>query len=395
MKLEMTKFPGFTIADPNFGDSNDNDDNDIDDENDDIPPAQYNSRSPHRGSWNSTDFLINYNKKYKKSMPTMFRDSIIHQTLSCLIGKFKPNALLVGAAGVGKTKIVEDIARMLAANDPLIPDQLAGYTIWELPLSNIVSGSGIVGDIEEKTQAVLAFASNPKNKVILFIDEVHMLLSGIRHYDSIAQMMKPVLARNDTKFICATTLQEVQNLMQDPAFNRRFTRLIVDELSQAQTIQVLQQLKNSMCEHYENKVVLTDDIIEEIISIADEYKTMGSHRPDNAITLLDRAMADAFINKKIEEKALLSSGAAKKSQRQNSSIELDAPSIRKVAMKIMTGNNEKTEFNIDELRSSLSVIKGQDKIVEYMIDVIERDNLNIFPRIKPLTLLFAGNSGVG
>lgn len=84
------------------------------------------------------DYLIDYNDAFRNEQPTRFRDEVINQTLSCLIGMFKPNALLVGAAGVGKTKIVEDIARRLASKDPALPEQLDGYTVYELPLSNIV-----------------------------------------------------------------------------------------------------------------------------------------------------------------------------------------------------------------------------------------------------------------
>ena len=341
------------------------------------------------------DLLINYNEKFKRSLPVMFRDSVLHQTLSCLIGKFKPNTLLIGAAGVGKTKIVEDIARRIAVNDSLIPDQLLGYTIWELPLSNIVSGSGLVGDVEKKTKDVLNFASDPANKAILFIDEVHLLMNGDKSYEKIAQIMKPAMARSDTRIIGATTLQEYQNLMNDPALNRRFTRLIVDELSQEQTREILKQVREPLFEHYNRRIAITDRMIEEIVAVADEYKTMGSHRPDNAITLLDRAMADAYIQRKILEDESKDDPETLAVLKENPTIALSKSQMKRTAMKLMTGNNEKTEVSIDSLRENLSVIKGQDKILEYLIDAIERDNLNIFPREKPLTLLFAGNSGVG
>lgn len=341
------------------------------------------------------DYLINYNEKFKNGSPTLFRDSVIQQTLSCLIGKFKPNALLIGAAGVGKTKIVEDIARRIATDDPLIPDQLKGYTIYELPLSNIVSGSGLVGEVERKTKNILNYAQDPANKVILFIDEIHMLIGTSPIYEKIAQLMKPALARGDMKVIGATTLQEAQNIMDDPAFNRRFTRLIVDELSQDQTKTILKQMAVSMFNHYNNKIAINDKVIDEIVSVADEYKTAGSHRPDNAITLLDRAMADAYIQRKILEQNAQNDPTLLAALSATPTISLSKSQMKKTAMKLMTGNNEKTEISIDAIRNSLSVIKGQDNIIDYLLDTIERDSLNICPRTKPLTLLFAGNSGVG
>lgn len=328
------------------------------------------------------EYLINYNDKYKDDLPTLYRDSVIQQTLSCLIGKYKPNGLLVGAAGVGKTKVVEDIARRIANNAPIIPRQLEGYTVWELPLSNIIAGSGLVGDVEKKTRKIIDFATKPENKVILFIDEIHMLTESHSGspYSKIAQIMKPALARGDMKVIGATTLQESQELMRDPAFNRRFTRLIVDELTQTQTFEILKNMQGTMCKHYLGEVLIDDKVLEEVVAVADEYKTIGAHRPDNAITLLDRVMADALIG---------GNGVYEKP------IHLSRRQMRKTAKKIMTGDNEKTEIDIDSLGKRLSVIKGQDTVLEYLKDALKRDNLNLFPREKPLTFLFAGYSGVG
>ncbi len=344
-----------------------------------------------------TDYLINYNTEFANSQPVMFRDNVIQQTISCLIGKFKPNALLVGAAGVGKTKIVEDIARRIAIKDSLIPDTLADYTVFELPLSNIVAGSGLVGEVERKTKDILNFAQDPKNKVILFIDEIHMLVGESQTYDKIAQIMKPALARGNMKVIGATTLQESQNLMDDPAFNRRFTRLIVDELSQDQTKEILKQMTIPMFDHYNKRVAINDKVIDEIVTVADEYKTIGSHRPDNAITLLDRAMADALISRKVMENqaALNNDQTLLQALQASPTIVLSKSQMKKTAMKIMTGNNEKEVTDINLLKSNLSVVKGQDDIIEYLVDTIQRDSLNLYPRTKPLTVLFAGNSGVG
>ncbi len=334
------------------------------------------------------EYLINYNDLFKDETPTLFRDSLIQQTISCMIGKFKPNALLVGPAGVGKTKIVEDIARRIANNDPLIPKNLRDYTIWELPLSNIVSGSGLVGDVERKTKAVLEYAQNPNNKAILFIDEIHMLAEGNQTYDKIAQLMKPALARGNMKVIGATTLQESQCLLNDPAFNRRFTRLIVDELSKEQTVEILIHMADEMVHHYNHIIDLDAQVLREVVNVADHYKTIGSHRPDNAIALLDRTMADAVLQEML-------SGNKGKSKKKSSPKLLTEEQMKKTAMKLMTGNNEKVETDMALLKKNLEVIKGQDEILEYLIDVFERDNLNLFPRKVPLSILFAGNSGVG
>lgn len=331
-------------------------------------------------------YIFNLNNRQGKADRTMYREHVIHQALSCLIGRSKPNVLLIGAAGVGKTRIVKDIAERLADDDPLIPEQIAGYSIWELPLASMMSGTVFRGDLESRIKMILDFAGDPKNKAILFIDEIHMLVDGRSNYDSIAQILKPALASGEVKVIGATTLQEAQNLKDDPAFNRRFTRLIVDELSQEQTAELLWKEARELMEHYGCRVSIEEDQIGEVVAIADEYKTIGVHRPDNAITLLDRAMADAVIDRRKE------SGSASKD---DEAIRLDSDRIRKTAIRLMTGNSERTVVDLEALKEKLSVIKGQDDAINYLIKMIRKDNLPVFPRKKPLTFLFAGSSGVG
>ncbi len=369
---------------------------DGEDGEEDINPEEMDALTPFfsRRELDATEYLINYNERFKDSSPTLFRDEVIAQTESCLIGRTKPNALLIGPAGVGKTKIVEDIARRIAIHDESVPDQLRDCTIWELPLSNIVAGCGLVGDLEKKAMTIIDFAQNPENKCILFIDEVHLMVGEGHTYDKLAQLFKPALARGDMKVIAATTLQESQNLMRDPAFNRRFTRLIVDEFTKEQTEEILKQMQVTMFDHYHKTVALSDSVIREIVVTADEFRTAGSHRPDNAITLMDRAMADAFIARRKLE-ALATDPKVIRELEKNPIAMLTRSQLRETAMKIMTGNSEKTEPDMDRLRQKLSVIKGQDEAIGTVMDIITRDHLNLYPRTSPITLLFTGNSGVG
>ena len=327
-----------------------------------------------------TDFLINYNERFKDSHLILFRNEVIQQVFSCLIGKYKSNALLIGAAGVGKTRIVENIAKMLADDFPLLPPQLKGCTIWELPLSALISGSGVVGDVEKKTKQVIDFASDSRNKVILFIDEMHMLMCGDKQYNIASQILKSALARGSIRVMGATTLQEANDLMRDPAFNRRFNRIVVDEFTKEQTIYLLKDMRSELIEHYDGRIILGRKVIEETVEIADRYRLSGSHRPDNAITLLDRAMAEIFV----------SECYSKRNQ-----IHLTPKHIKNTALKLTTGNTFSDKTDIISLKSKLSVIKGQDDVLENIIDCIKRDGLEIFPHTKPLTLLFAGGSGTG
>lgn len=336
------------------------------------PPA-----NPFTHTSDPREHLINYNEKFKDSKPILFRNEIVRQTLSCLIGKYKTNVLLIGAAGVGKTRIAEDIARMLAANDPVIPPQLQGYTVFELPISALVSGSGIVGSLEKKTRSVIDFASDINNKVILFIDEIHMIMSN-RIYSTVAEILKPALARGSIKVIGATTLQEADVFMADPAFNRRFNRISVDELTKEQTAKILWSLRSSFRDHY-GDIAIGKKVITEAVEAVDRYKIPG-HRPDNAVTLLDRTIADALITP---------------NGYNHDPILLTAQNVTDTAKRLSTGNENIENINTDELRKKLSVIKGQDDVVECIIGCIQRNNLDLFPRTRPLSLLFVGGTGTG
>lgn len=339
--------------------------------------------------------VINYNEKYKLTGATLFRDEIIQQTLAVLIGKNKPNALLIGAAGVGKTKIVEDIAFRLANDHPVMPDKLKGHTIYELPISNVVSGSSFVGQLEEKLKAVIDFMCDPKNKAILFIDEIHSLVGGSETYNKIGEILKPALARGDMKVIGATTLQESQNLMDNPAFNRRFSRIIVDELSREQTFEILKTMKGSFFTHYNNKISISDDTLGTVAVLADEYHSAGNHRPDTAITLLDRSIAEAVVTRKILEEQAKGNPNALAALQAVPLIPITEKQIKKTAIKISTGNNKKADLDVDALMVSLSIIKGQDEIIGKIVEQIKRRESNFFPKTKPLTMMFAGTSGVG
>lgn len=350
---------------------------------------------PAQGNDDATQYLVNYNERFQKSGNAMFRDNIVSQTLGVLIGKNKPNPMLVGHAGVGKTKIAEDIAFRLANDDPTIPDTLKGYTVWELPLSNIVAGSGIVGQIEEKVQSVVDFACDKSNKCILFIDEIHQLAGRDHIYSQIAQILKPALARGDIKVIGATTMQESQDLIKDPAFNRRFTRIIVDELTKEQTIEVLKMAKPSYINHYGNKLVIDDKTLELVATIADQYAKAGNHRPDTALTLLDRACGETIVNRKAQEAKAANDPIMLQALKANPIITLSEPKVRNTAMKIATGQAEKVSFDADRMKTHMSVIKGQDDIIDQLINRLTKADRNLFPRKTPLTFLFAGTSGVG
>lgn len=341
-------------------------------------------------AFDPNDMMVNLNKK--KHTPTLFRDSVISQLMSVLIGESKPNALLVGPAGTGKTKIAEELAHRIETLNPSVPSMLQGYTVWALQLSDIVAGSGIVGELEEKVNQILDYLSNPKNKAIVFIDELHVLFSG-ETYKKIAQILKPAMSRGKLKVIGATTTQEAKSIETDPAFNRRFTKVLVDELSKEQTLEILKSYRATLVKHYNTTFNFDDDLGKIIINIADEFCNVGSHRPDNALTLLDRSIAQAIIQK--QEMLNDPDPNVQNMAKAMPGVMLSEASIQRTAFKITTGNNEPKVFDKNELINDFAVIKGQDEIVDKLINIIEKYDMRLRPRKTPLTLLFAGASGVG
>lgn len=343
------------------------------------------------------EMLIDYNERFKNAAPALYRDALIAQTISVLIGKNKPNPLLVGPAGVGKTRIAEELSRLIANGSPLIPSQLSSSTVYELPLSNLVAGAGVVGQLEQRLAELVDFASDKANDAILFIDEIHLLQdSRDPIYKKVSQILKPALARGDMRVIGATTMNEAKAFDDDPAFQRRFSRLVVDELSREQTLEVLLSARAGYIAHYKNRISVSDDVLTKLVVIADENSRASSHRPDNALTLLDRAMADSVVaqNTAIAQ-ATASGNTAAVQALQGITLPLGEAKLRSVAVRLMTGLATKEPFDEGRILAQLGRIKGQDDIVDDLIDALRRDDLGTFPRTKPLAWMFAGPSGVG
>lgn len=342
-------------------------------------------------------FLVNYNEKFKNNVPLLFRDGVVSQMVSVLIAKTKPNPLLIGPAGVGKSALAEELARRIATGDPTIPARLKKSTVWELPMSNLVAGAGIVGQLEQRIALIVDYATSKKNDAILFIDEIHLLQGDDPIYKKVAQILKPALARGEMRLIGATTMNEAQNLAKDPAFQRRFTRLIVDELTREQTTQVLFAVRGSYLTHYLNKVTVGDDVLSKIALIADENARASSHRPDGALTLLDRAMADVVVSHSTAIAQATASGDQATAQALGSmaSLPLSEKKVRSVAVKLMTGLATKEPYDEEKILGELTAIKGQQEILDDLIDALRRDSIGAFPRIRPMAWMFAGPSGVG
>ena len=343
------------------------------------------------------DMLINYNEEHKTSSPALFRDEIVTQTMSIISSSRKPNALLVGPAGVGKTAIVEEIARRIANQEASVPPQLKNTTIYELPIATLVAGAGIVGELENRITDIIKFAQDPDNDALLFIDEIHIIADDSNPtYSKIAQILKPALARGYLRVIAATTMGEAKRLDDDPAFKRRFSSVIVDELNREQTRSILDVVLPGMLTHYQNKVSVASDVLDDIVATADRLMSTG-HRPDTAITLLDRALSHSVISHHAAIQEALASGNTSYAQmlQQITQIPLTSKRLNTIAMLLVTGQSQPPQLDVETLESELSRLKGQEDVLPRLVDALRRRELNIFPQTRPTSWLFAGASGVG
>lgn len=349
------------------------------------------------GGSDINDMLINYNETYKSATPALFRDEIVTQTMSIISSSRKPNALLVGPAGVGKTAIVEEIARRIANQEASVPPQLANTTIYELPIATLVAGAGVVGDLENRITEIIKFAQDANNDALLFIDEIHLIAdSNNTTYAKIAQILKPAMARGYIRVIAATTMGEAKKLDDDPAFKRRFSSVIVDELTREQTRQILDIVLPGMLTHYQNKVTVAPDVLDEIVMTADRLMSTG-HRPDTAITLLDRALSHSVISHHAAIQEALASGNTTSAQmlQQITHIPLTAKRLNTIAMLLVTGQSQPPHLDVTALQTELSRLRGQEEVLPRIVDALRRRELNIFPSTRPTSWLFAGASGVG
>ena len=349
------------------------------------------------GGSDINNMLINYNETYKSATPALFRDEIVTQTMSIISSSRKPNALLVGPAGVGKTAIVEEIARRIANKEASVPPQLANTTIYELPIATLVAGANVVGDLENRITEIIRFAQDANNDALLFIDEIHLIAdSNNTTYAKIAQILKPAMARGYIRVIAATTIGEAKKLDDDPAFKRRFSSVIVDELTREQTRQILDIVLPGMLGHYQNKVTVAPDVLNEIVMTADRLMSTG-HRPDTAITLLDRALSHSVISHHAAIQEALASGNTTSAQmlQQITHIPLTAKRLNTIAMLLVTGQSQPPHLDVTALQTELSRLRGQEEVLPRIVDALRRRELNIFPSTRPTSWLFAGASGVG
>lgn len=226
--------------------------------------------------------------KDNKIDPVIGRDEEIRNLIRILSRKTKNNPVLIGEPGVGKTAIVEGLAGRIIRGD--VPDTLKNKKVWELDLAALVAGAKYQGEFEERFKAILKEIEESNGDIIMFIDEIHMIVgAGSNNAMNVGNMLKPMLARGELRLIGATTLNEYREFIEkDGALERRLQKILVSEPTKTDTLTILRGLKNRF--EIFHGVTIKDSALVSAVNLSDRYIT-DRYLPDKAIDLVDEACA--------------------------------------------------------------------------------------------------------
>ena len=375
--------------------------------------------------------------KQGKIDPIIGRDSEIERMIEILCRKTKNNPVLIGEAGVGKTAVVEGLARRIVEGD--VPNILKNKTIYSMDIGGLMAGTKYRGSMEEKLKNAIDIITTNTN-IIVFIDEIHTLaqVGSDKGETNPADMLKPYLARGEMQTIGATTTDEYRKYIEkDKALERRFQPIMVDQPTVEQTIEILSGLRETYEKYH--KVKITDEAIKAAAVLSDRY-IQDRSLPDKAIDLIDEASSRAKVKsnyESVEVKALKEKLAKleidkEEAVRQESferagklrdkiketkeEIERlnSVPDNKEVGVSVITEqdvaeviskwtNIPLTKLTEGEAEKLLNLekmlterVKGQEEAIEKISKAIRRSRIGIRDPRRPIgSFLFLGPTGVG
>ena len=309
---------------------------------------------------------INEDVKKGKIDPVIGRDEEIRKIIQILARKTKNNVILLGEPGVGKTAILEGLAERIVKDD--VPSILKDKEIYELDMGALVAGAKYRGEFEERLKAVLNKIKESDGKIILFIDEIHLIVGAGRSVGALdaSNMLKPMLARGEIDCIGATTLKDYREYIEkDRALERRFQPVLINEPTVGDTITILRGLKNRFESFHGVKI--TDNALVAAATLSNRYLT-NRFLPDKAIDLVDEACASIKVE--------LASMPAELYELERKIRQLQ---IEKVALS--KENDDSSKKRLNELNNELNSLLKEDQELTKKWQK-EKEEINAVKNIK-------------
>lgn len=364
------------------------------------------------------------------------REKELERLIQILNRRSKNNPALIGEPGVGKTAVINALALKIAASD--VPQKLANKEVYLLDMTAMVAGTQFRGQFEARMKGVIDECKSYSN-IILAIDELHNIVGGLEHDNSMnaGNMLKPALADGSIQVIGATTLKEYRKYIEkDTALERRFQPITVDEPSTEETVEILRGIKHYYEEHH--KVVIPDSILKDTVRLAEKY-IFDRFFPDKAIDLLDEACSRVYLDNKVQGQIESIENKLKEIEQEikdteNEITDSDVANYEKAATLKATECSLKTKLDelnkkvkksvvtfdnlakVVELWTKIPVCRlttaesdkllgleselnkkiiGQTEAVKSLSQAILRKRSNITASIRPPSFIFVGPTGVG
>jgi ATP-dependent Clp protease ATP-binding subunit ClpC len=323
-----------------------------------------------------------------KLEPIIGRHAEMRNLIQVLLQKRKSNAALIGPAGVGKTGIVEGLAQRIVSDKP--PRGLEGKRIVEITMSSLVAGTKYRGEFEERMQKLIAEASAEPD-LILFIDEFHTMMdAGGEGAGNAANILKPALARGELSCIGATTIDEYRkHIERDPAVERRFQVVWVEQSTAEETVKILQGIKCKMAEHH--GVEIGDDAINAAVEFSVRYLP-DLNLPDKAIDLIDQACAAIRILS-FPQGSMVSGPVVSRTIGRSDIAKVVSARCR-IPVEQLSGDQAERLLQMEEEIKRRVV--GQDEAVAAVCETVRTAQAGLKDPNRPVgVFLFVGSTGTG